>query len=82
LTSDPDGIYVVANKEHRFRVIDDLDCMKIRIPEDNLLFEPIGRNTLPAVYWGMKVIRERGSRSKVLVLPSDHYWRQSDRGRS
>jgi mannose-1-phosphate guanylyltransferase/mannose-6-phosphate isomerase len=73
LLSSPDEIYVVANREYKFRVLDDLSDIGVKVPEDNVLLEPRGRNTLPAIYWGVKTVNERKGKSKILVLPSDHY---------
>jgi len=73
LLSSPDEIYVVAKREYKFRVLDDLSDIGVKVPEDNILLEPRGRNTLPAIYWGVKTVNERKGKSKILVLPSDHY---------
>ena len=72
LFSKPKEIFVVTNREYRFRVFDELGDMGIEIPEENVLLEPVGKNTLPAIYWGLKVIHENFGKSKVAVLPSDH----------
>jgi len=72
LFSKPKEIFVVTNKEYRFRVFDELRDMGIEIPKENVLLEPIGKNTLPAIYWGLKTIHENFGKSKVAVLPSDH----------
>ncbi|MBO8174729.1 MAG: mannose-1-phosphate guanylyltransferase/mannose-6-phosphate isomerase [Thermococcus sp.] len=72
LFSKPKEIFVVTNKEYRFRIFDELRDMGIEIPKENVLLEPIGKNTLPAIYWGLKTIHENFGKSKVAVLPSDH----------
>ncbi|ASJ17138.1 mannose-1-phosphate guanylyltransferase/mannose-6-phosphate isomerase [Thermococcus chitonophagus] len=72
LFSKPKEIFIVTNKEYRFRVFDDLDELGVKVPEENVLLEPIGKNTLPAIYWGLKVIDENYGDSVVAVLPSDH----------
>ncbi|AHF79530.1 mannose-1-phosphate guanylyltransferase/mannose-6-phosphate isomerase [Thermococcus paralvinellae] len=72
LFSKPKEIFIVTNKEYRFRVFDELRDMGIEIPKENVLLEPIGKNTLPAIYWGLKTIHENFGKSKVAVLPSDH----------
>jgi mannose-1-phosphate guanylyltransferase/mannose-6-phosphate isomerase len=78
LFSRPDEIYVVANKEYKFRVMDELNEVRVMLPEKNILLEPIGKNTLPAIYWGIRTIGQEGG-SKVLVLPSDHYLNPDER---
>lgn len=69
LFSSPDEVVIVTGKHHRFLVRDQL----LPICEGcTVLVEPEGKNTLPAVAWGMRTIEESCGRSKVLVLPSDH----------
>ncbi|WP_456394768.1 mannose-1-phosphate guanylyltransferase/mannose-6-phosphate isomerase [Thermococcus sp.] len=72
LFSKPKEIFVVTNREYRFRVLDELRDMGIELPEDNILLEPVGKNTLPAIYWGLKTVHENFGKSRVAVLPSDH----------
>ncbi|GAB6102475.1 mannose-1-phosphate guanylyltransferase/mannose-6-phosphate isomerase [Thermococcus atlanticus] len=72
LFSKPKEIFVVTNREYRFRVLDELRDMGVELPEDNILLEPVGKNTLPAIYWGLKTVHENFGKSKVAVLPSDH----------
>ncbi|ADT83003.1 mannose-1-phosphate guanylyltransferase/mannose-6-phosphate isomerase [Thermococcus barophilus] len=72
LFSKPKEIFIVTNKEYHFRVFDELRDMGIDIPEENVLLEPVGKNTLPAIYWGIRTINENFGKSKVAVLPSDH----------
>ena len=66
--SSPDEIYVITNKEYRFRVLDDLEELGVKIPEENVILEPEAKNTLPAICLGIKVAGE----GKFAVLPSDH----------
>ncbi|EHR77684.1 mannose-1-phosphate guanyltransferase [Thermococcus litoralis DSM 5473] len=70
--SKPKEIFIVTNKEYKFRVLDDLKELGIEVPEENILLEPVGKNTLPAIFWGMRVVEENYGKSKVAVLPSDH----------
>jgi mannose-1-phosphate guanylyltransferase/mannose-6-phosphate isomerase len=76
--SKPKEIFIVTNKEYKFRVLDDLKELGIEVPEENILLEPVGKNTLPAIFWGMKAIEENYGKSKVAVLPSDHLIRVND----
>lgn len=72
LFSKPKEIFVVTNREYRFRVLDELREIGIELPGENILLEPVGKNTLPAIYWGLKTVHENFGKSKVAVLPSDH----------
>jgi len=70
--SKPEEIFVVTNDMYRFRVLDDLRELGLELPENNILLEPQGKNTLPAIFWGIKRIEETFGDSIVAVLPSDH----------
>jgi len=70
LFSKPKDIYIVTNKNHRFMVIEQLS--EIGVETENILVEPAAKNTLPAIYFGIKRILEENGSSKVAVLPSDH----------
>ncbi|WP_297069900.1 mannose-1-phosphate guanylyltransferase/mannose-6-phosphate isomerase [Thermococcus sp.] len=72
LFSRPEELFVVTNRDYRFRVLDDLRELDVEVPTGNVLLEPVGRNTLPAIFWGMKTIQEMFGDSVVAVLPSDH----------
>ncbi|ACX51645.1 mannose-1-phosphate guanylyltransferase/mannose-6-phosphate isomerase [Ammonifex degensii KC4] len=76
--SSPEEIFVVTNREYRFRVLDDLAELGVSLPEENLLLEPEGKNTLPAICWGMREVQGRWGEAKVAVLPSDHLIRADD----
>ncbi|MDV3104335.1 mannose-1-phosphate guanylyltransferase/mannose-6-phosphate isomerase [Thermococcus waiotapuensis] len=70
--SKPAEIFVVTNEEYKFRVLDDLEELGVELPAENIFLEPVGKNTLPAIYWGVKRIEETFGDSVVAVLPSDH----------
>lgn len=53
--SKPDEIFVVTNKEYKFRVLDDLEEIGVRIPDENLILEPKAMNTLPAICLAVKM---------------------------
>lgn len=50
------------------------------LPPENLLVEPMARNTAPAIAWGAVEIgrRARGSNPVMAVLPSDHLIERED----
>lgn len=66
--SKPEEIFVVTNKEYKFRVLDDLEEIKIKIPEENIILEPEAKSTLPAICLAMKFAGD----GKFAILPSDH----------
>ncbi|MBW9223436.1 mannose-1-phosphate guanylyltransferase/mannose-6-phosphate isomerase [Methanothermococcus sp. SCGC AD-155-E23] len=83
LTENPDDIYVVTNQLHKFHVMGQIEELGYRdFNKENILVEPEGKNTLPAVYYGIKSIREREGRDCIVgVFPSDHLIRREDEER-
>lgn len=49
------------------------------LEEGNLLFEPQGRNTAPAIGYAAEVIYRRAPSSKMVVLPADHHIKERER---
>jgi len=70
--SDPDEIFVVTNKIHQYLARNQIEEMGSAISDDHLLAEPEGKNTLPAIAWGMQCIRSISSSATAVVFPSDH----------
>jgi mannose-1-phosphate guanylyltransferase/mannose-6-phosphate isomerase len=70
--SDPDEIYVVTNEIHRYLARNQVEETGHQISDDNLLAEPVGKNTLPAITWAMQRIRAVSPSGTAVVFPSDH----------
>lgn len=81
----PADIIVMTNSEYKFHVLADLQA----IAEDrhiasfgNIILEPVGRNTGPAIALGMKYCTEKLGCKKnevVFVCPADHIIRPAER---
>jgi mannose-1-phosphate guanylyltransferase len=63
----PENIYVVTSEVHADATAEQLKAL----PRDNILAEPIGRNTAPCVGWAALRIHERRPDAVMAVLPSD-----------
>ena len=63
------NIVVVANASHARLVKKDFKGIK----KDNLLLEPVSRNTGPAVAYASSVLNARDTDAVLVVLPADHY---------
>lgn len=63
-----ENIFIATSEEYRQIVREQLPM----IPEENILCEPVGRNTAPCIGLGAAVIQNRYGDSIMLVLPSDH----------
>lgn len=59
---------VVAGEAYR----DPVRACLPQLPEENFLFEPVGRNTAACVAWATLWVRQRASDAVMAVLPADH----------
>jgi mannose-1-phosphate guanylyltransferase/mannose-6-phosphate isomerase len=75
---------VVTNEKHKFHVLSDLNAID-GSPGNNLILEPVGRNTAPAIGLSALYCKERlgcGLDEVMVVLPSDHIIRPEDEFRT
>jgi mannose-1-phosphate guanylyltransferase/mannose-6-phosphate isomerase len=70
--SNVSEIFVVTNKDQKFYVIGQINELGYDFPKENVLIEPEGKNTLPAICFGMKEIRNLFGPSNVGIFSSDH----------
>lgn len=61
---------VICNEEHRFIVAEQLRSAAVDAAE--IILEPVGRNTAPAVCLAALRLLEEGRDDLMLVMPSDH----------
>lgn len=74
----PERILVVTGAEHA-------EALRAEVPElprQNLLVEPAGRGTAPAIGLAAVVLRARDPQATLVVLPSDHVIRDPERFRA
>lgn len=69
-----ENIYIVTNVYYKELVTEQLPY----IPKDNILYEPVGRNTAPCIGLGAAYILKRNEDAVVLVLAADHLIRQEE----
>ena len=65
-----DNIYIVTNAVYQTQV--QKQCASFRVPKKNILLEPQGKNTAPAICWAASHIYKQDEKAVMLVLPSDH----------
>lgn len=65
---DREDIFIVTNKDYKALVRQQLPD----IPEENILCEPVGRNTAPCIGLGAVHIQKKYKDALMVVLPSDH----------
>lgn len=64
---DTDNIIIVTNENYRQLVVDQIPGIQY----ENILMEPMRRNTVPAVTWAALEIARRCSEGRFIVSPSD-----------
>lgn len=65
---DMQDIYIATNRDYKKLVREQLP----EIPEENILCEPVGRNTAPCIGLGAVHISRKYDDAVMFVLPSDH----------
>lgn len=63
-----EDIYIATNKVYKPLVLEQLPGL----PEQNILCEPVGRNTAPCIGMGAAFISRKYEEALMIVLPSDH----------
>jgi mannose-1-phosphate guanylyltransferase len=64
----PDKILIVTGQSHGSELIRQLP----EIPRENIIIEPVGRNTAPCIGLAALHIKKKATDAVMLVLPSDH----------
>jgi mannose-1-phosphate guanylyltransferase/mannose-6-phosphate isomerase len=81
----PEDIVVMTNNKYKFHVLSDMNALsdsKHLPPVSNMILEPAGRNTAPAIALGIKYCLERlGCKEDevLFICPSDHIIRPVDK---
>ena len=61
---------VIANEDHRFLVAEQLQ--QIDIKGADIVLEPVGKNTAPAIALAALAALEKNAQAIIVVLPADH----------
>ena len=65
---DIENVYVVTNEMYKNLVLEHIPD----IPDDNIIIEPVARNTAPCIGLAAMHIIKKNIKSKMIILPSDH----------
>lgn len=68
---------IVCNQEHRFMIAEQM--RQIQIEAEAIILEPMGRNTAPAATIAAMLLREKDPKALMLLLPSDHVIRDTEK---
>lgn len=63
-----EDVYIATNKDYKKLVLEQLPGL----PEQNILCEPVGRNTAPCIGLGAMHISKKYDDAMMFVFPSDH----------
>lgn len=63
-----EDIFIVTNQDYKSLVLEQLP----ELPEQNILCEPVGKNTAPCIGLGALHIQRKYGEAIMMVLPSDH----------
>ena len=64
-----DKIFIVTNQNTKEQILNIIPNLK----DENVLGEPFGKNSAPAIAWASAIIEKIDSEAITLVLPADHY---------
>ena len=70
----PRNVYVVTNRLQKGAVVKQLP----QVPEENIIVEPVGRNTAPCIGLAALHVRKEHPDAVMIVLPADHLIHNDD----
>lgn len=65
----PERVLVVVSSQHR----DDAEKQLAHWPRENIIYQPMNRDTAPGIFLPLAHITNRDPTATVLVFPSDHF---------
>jgi len=71
---DMEDVFIATNEHYRSLIRQQLP----QLPEENILCEPVGRNTAPCIGLGAEHIAKKYGDALMMVLPSDHLIKLED----
>ena len=67
----PKQIFLITNQAYFFELKKQIE--KFHIPDENIILEPQGKNTAPAIGLCARLIEQKNKDAVLAVFPSDHY---------
>ena len=65
---DIEDVFILTNELYKEKVLEHLPLLS----KENIVLEPVMRNTAPAIELGLEKVKEKYEDAAVIVLPSDH----------
>jgi mannose-1-phosphate guanylyltransferase len=72
--ADPKDIFVATNKEY----VSEVEKEILEFPRENILAEPVGRNTAPSIALAAAAIAAEDENEIMGVFPADHFIKNSE----
>ncbi len=70
----PEDIYIITNRAQKPEIKNQLS----KVPEENIIEEPFGRNTAAAIGLASVIIKEKSDDAVTIVLPADHMIKEKE----
>lgn len=67
--TDIDKIYIVTGRDYK----DITESQIPEIPEENILCEPMGKNTTACIGYACQIVKKKYGDAIMMVVPSDHF---------
>src|SRR3990167_3588105 len=67
----PKQIFFITNQAYFFELKKQIE--KFHIPDENIILEPEGKNTAPAIGLCARLIEQKNKDAVLAVFPADHY---------
>ena len=68
----PEDVFISTNQDYYFYIREITDCYNL--PPENIILEPIAKNTAPAILFALSKMKDKVNKSEVIVIvPSDHF---------
>lgn len=74
IISDPHNIYIVSGKSQKSILEEQTKIL----PKKNLIYEPVGKNTLPCIGLAAMFVEKENPDGIMIVTPSDHLIKNSE----
>ncbi|MCX5712630.1 MAG: mannose-1-phosphate guanylyltransferase/mannose-6-phosphate isomerase, partial [Candidatus Omnitrophica bacterium] len=66
----PENIYIATSELYRYQILN--LAKNAQIPDTNIIFEPVGKNTAASIAVAARIISVRDPKASMCVLPCDH----------
>ncbi len=75
--AEPENIYLATNEQYKFQI--QHQAGEFKVPPANIILEPQGKNTAPAIGLAAARIFKRDPEAVMIVLPADHHISRPER---